>query len=126
MEDSVAAEVERAAAMVTLTVTIPDDLYERIEQASRESDAAVDETVVGALERAFTRQRTAEEVGAERQRIREALGDLVSDFDGEAWVRKLGLAPMSEEERQRIMREMPELTPPASMTVIQMRDEERY
>jgi hypothetical protein len=112
--------------MVTLTVTIPDDLYKRIEQASRESDAEVDETVVVALERAFTRQRTPEEVNAERQRIREALGDHASDFDGEAFLEALGLEPMTDEEYTAFMRNRPTLDPPLSQTIIEVREEERY
>ena len=111
------------------TLTIPDRLYERLQAAAANQRRPVDELLFEAIELVDpttdapeAKPMTREE---EMQRLREALGDTLVTFDAHAFLTKLGIQPMTEDDLDRAMQELPVLGRSLSETIIQMRDEER-
>jgi hypothetical protein len=56
---------------------------------------------------------------------REEPGETLIAFDADAFLARLGIQPLSDEDLERAMAELPEFDPPLSHVIIQMRDEER-
>lgn len=116
--------------MTTITIKLPDELYEQLIAASERENRAVDEIAIAGIARevaapaAPTAPMTRDE---EQRRIREAMqGRIWTQEDIDAFFDGLNLLPMSDEEADRIIAAIPPLDPPLSQTVIQMREEERY
>jgi hypothetical protein len=116
--------------MVTVTLTISDELYERLQERSARENRSLEEILLTAAESVAARAEpddsrvmTRDE---ERRRLREALGDIIMEFDADAFLKAIGIEPMPPDELAKAMQNLPVLDPPASRTLIQMRDEERY
>ena len=113
------------------TVTIPDDVYEQLQDAATRKQRPVTDllneaiaSVVAASAKNGTEPMTLDD---EQRRIREVMKDLIwSVEDINAFFDALDLPDMSDEEAERIVAAIPPLDPSLSQTVIQMRDEERY
>ena len=112
-----------ATQTITVQITIPEDLYHRIEEAS---GRPVDDAIVELIEDHYpgsARRSKAEDT----RRLREAMaGRIWEQEDVDRFMERLGLTPMSDEELEQVMRDMPVLDPPTSEVLIRMRDEERY
>ncbi len=112
-----------ATQTITVQITIPEDLYHRIEA---ETGRSVDDAIVDLIEEHYPEpgRRSKDE---DTRRLREALGSKAwTEEDGDRFMAKLGLEPMSDEELERVMQTMPVLDPPFSEVLVRMRDEERY
>lgn len=112
---------------ITVQVTIPDDLAERVLCGSENPEARLERAVLSALERAYppVQPRTMT-VDEERQLVRQAMGAHALPPDAFAdLLEELG-GPLTPEEEEEWERTAPVLDPPFSQTLIQMREEERY
>jgi hypothetical protein len=122
--------------MVTVTLTIPDDVYAALKTASEQRAISFDETATEALRRGMPSIEPEmnsnddwETLSREEFtiRMRRALGYPDVQWDGEAFLQRLGIPPMTDEEVEAVLREIEELDLPSfSDLVIQMREEERY
>ena len=112
------------------TLTIPDQLYERLKARAAEEQRSVEEYSIEVLTSVARDDTPAEPPltrDEEMRRIREAMkGQLWTEEDVNAFFDALDLPEMSDEEAERIIAAIPPLNPPLSQTVIEMRDEERY
>lgn len=113
--------------MVAIRANIPEDLYELVKQWNGDSQDALDEAVTTALRQVYADQSSPPlSIDEERQRIREAFGDILAPQGWlSGWLDELG-GPMTPEEEEEYYRTAPVLAPPLSQTLIEMRDEERY
>ena len=103
-----------ATQTITVEITIPEDLYHRIEEAS---GRPVDDVIVELVEDRFA-------VGDRERLVRGGPGQHEEDaFDPDAFMREMGLEPLSEEDRQRILQDMPVLDPPLSQSIIDERED---
>ena len=104
-----------ATQTITVQITIPEDLYHRIEEAS---GRPVDDVIVELVE-----DRFAVVANLDRH-VRGGKGrDEDNAFDPDAFMREMGLEPLSVEDRQRILQDMPVLDPPLSQTIIDERED---
>jgi hypothetical protein len=112
---------------ITVTVTISEDLAERIKRGTGDPVCGLEHAVITALEEKYpdepSKPMTVEE---ERQRLREAMADILAPQDWMSGLLEEWGGPMSPEEEEEYYRTMPVLDPPLSQTIIEMRDEERY
>lgn len=113
--------------MVTLTITIPDDIYERLKAVTEESATTVDDTISSLLDDALPcvamPVRSQAEIEDERRRVREALKDISTEFDGDEFLRALGIRRMGTDERRKILETLPEFDPPLSQIIIEDRED---
>lgn len=113
--------------MVTLTITIPDDIYERLKAVTEESATTVDDTIStllnDALPSAAMPVRSQAEIEDERRRVREALKDISTEFDWDEFHKGSDITPMTDAERKAILRTLPVLDPPLSQTIIEDRED---
>jgi predicted CopG family antitoxin len=121
----------RRRATPMATVTIPDDVYEQLQDAATRKQRPVTDLlneaiaiVVAASTKNGTEPMTLDE---EQRRIREVMKDQIwSEEDVDQLFPWLNDNPMSDEEVDEILANLPVLDPPLSQTIIQMREEERY
>lgn len=113
--------------MATLTITIPDELYERLKFINDASDSSLDDTIVAGLDRAYPRDewraRTRIEIEEERRKVREALKDIVITLDWDEYHCGSRQAPMSDAEREAVLKTLPILDPPMSQIIIEDRED---
>lgn len=116
--------------MTTITITLPNELYERLLATSERENRPVDEIAIAGIAREVAPPDSAPAPltrDEERRLIREAMqGRIWTDEDVSQLFPWLDEHPMTEEEIDEILANLPILDPPLSQTVIQMRDEERY
>ncbi len=113
------------------TLTIPDKLYARLQAVAASQQRSVDDYLIDVIEKAAPdntesngTQLTRDE---EQLRIREVMKDLIwSEEEVDQLFPWLNENPMSDEEVEEILANLPVLDPPLSQTIIQMREEERY
>jgi hypothetical protein len=111
------------------TLTIPDALYEQLKTAAADQQKSVDVLLQEAIERMSRTKSTPQPESLTReektQRLRGAMGDRVwSEEDVDKLFPWLDEEPMTEDEVDEILRNLPILEPPLSQTVIDMRNEE--
>lgn len=106
-----------ATETITIQLTIPEDLYHRIEA---ESGRAIDAAILDLIE-----DRYGSGTGRQWDTGRDSLGDRRVTFDPDAFMRGTGLEPMSDDELDDARQHMPELSPSFTERLIQLRDEER-
>jgi predicted transcriptional regulator len=116
--------------MMTITITLPNELYEQLLATAERENRPVDEIAIAGIARevgpseSSPVQLTREE---EKRLIQEAMpGRIWTDEDVSQLFPWLDEHPMTEEEIDEILASLPILDPPLSQTIIQMRDEERY
>lgn len=116
--------------MTTITIKLPEELYEQLMAASERENRAVDEIAIAGIARevapsdAPAAPMTRDQ---EMQRLREALdGRVWTEHDVSRHRARTGFPRMTPDERQRVIASLPVLDPPLSETIIKMRDEERY
>jgi hypothetical protein len=113
--------------MVAIRANIPEDLYELVKRRTGESQEALDEAITTALRQAYAADvRSQASIEDERQRVREALSNLLAPGDWLSGLHKHWGEPLTDDEEAEYYRNMPTLDPPLSQTVIEMREEERY
>ncbi len=112
------------------TLTIPDKLYERLQALAAGQQRSVDEFMIEMIENVApdnarnSAPLTREE---ETRRLREAMtGIIMSEAEVAKLLPWLDDDPMTEDEIDEILANLPVLDPPLSQIIIQMRDEERY
>lgn len=113
------------------TLTIPDSLYEQLQAAAARQQRPVDELLHEAIAMIAHANGTSTAApltrDEEQRRIQEAMkGRLWTEEDVDQLFPWLDEHPMTEEEIDEILANLPVLDPPLSQTVIQLRDEERY
>ena len=113
------------------TLTIPDTLYERLQALAASQRQSVDDYVIDVIEKAAPDDVAAGRAPLTReeemQQIRELMkGKILSEEESAQLFPWLDENPMTEEEIDEILANLPVLDPPLSQTIIQMRDEERY
>ncbi|HUG14588.1 MAG TPA: hypothetical protein VMM78_06175 [Thermomicrobiales bacterium] len=117
--------------MVTLTITIPDELYERLKTVTEESSTTVDDAISSLLDGALpgpatTPVRSQADIDDERRRVREALKDITTEFNADEFLQSLGIERRSDAEVQRALEKLATLNISLSQTLIDMREEERH
>jgi hypothetical protein len=123
--------------MITVTLTIPDDVYSALKTVSEQRAISLDETATEALRRGMppiALELPDDSVDWDTlprddavKVWRAALGYPEVQWDGDEFLRKLGVPPMTDEEIEEALREIEELDLPSfSDLIIQMREEERY
>ncbi len=117
----------QASATVTIRLTVPHHLYERMKQSTDGSEDAVKRLMVRILEQEYgskNENQTASSARDERIRqLRQATGDRASAVDPEEYLRRLGIKPMTDEEMREVLATIPVLDPPLSQTVIEERQD---
>jgi hypothetical protein len=119
----------RATPMATLT--IPDHLYEQLQHAATEKQRPVADLLNEAIAIVVSTSGQHEAIpltrDEEQRRIRAVMKDQIwSEEDVDQLFPWLNDNPMSDEEVDEILANLPVLDPPLSQTIIQMREEERY
>jgi hypothetical protein len=113
--------------MVTLTITIPDHLYERLKAVTDESAMSLDDAIISAISGTYScdepRERSRAEIEDERRMVREALKDISTEFDWDEFHKGSDITPMTDAERKAILRTLPVLDPPLSQTIIEDRED---
>lgn len=110
------------------TLTIPDDLYQRLQAEATRQQRSVEDVPRESIEQTTPAPDAPEAAPLTREdemrRLRETLGEKLVGFDAEAFLTKLGIKPMTEDELDHAMSELPALGPSLSETIIQMRNED--
>jgi predicted transcriptional regulator len=118
--------------MVTVTITIPDDLYDRVKAVSEQSSRSVDDAIVDALDTVYPEKGDEQgalcqtEVEEERRLLQQALGDYLSPFNPDRFLATLGISRQPIDDVERTLTLLPQSNPTLSQTIIDMRNEERY
>ncbi len=119
--------MRRASSTVTITLTVPDDLYEQMKHLTDGSEEAIKRLMVRILEQEYGSKhenQTASTARDERTRqLRRAMGDRASAVDPEEYLRRVGIEPMTDEEMREVLATIPVLDPPLSQTVIEERED---
>jgi hypothetical protein len=113
--------------MGRITLRLPDDLHSTLKRRSYESDTSLNETIVTLLRERLARyeypmaQTTPLE--RERSRIREALGDLVVQYQPEDFA-PFVKRPPTEIDREALFRSMAGVN--LSAAIVEERNESSY
>ena len=110
--------------MTRLTLRLPDDLHDRLRNASSQTGQSLNQTIVSALSAALDETSPDADQSPLReqlQQVRAALGDLIVEIDVSRFLAELGLADTHSGEET--LRSLPSLDPPLSITVIEDRED---
>jgi hypothetical protein len=108
-----------------VTLRLPDELHQRLQERSHRAGASLNQTVVAVISDALAREGAAEHLGERDEQvryIRVALGDLTVEWDDSGLPSELrpSARPL---DRDAFLRSLPRLTPPLSATIVEERDD---